>query len=77
MRRMGALRPDSMDMQISLDPKHSRIRGLTSGIGISAKAGNTAGGFVGFGSACGTGTEVPATIHKNLYRVLSAVQSLP
>ncbi len=63
------------DIQISLDPKYSKIRDLLSGEEHEGKAGGAGGGLFGFGNFNDSRVKVPLSIKPHSYRVFSAVPS--
>jgi hypothetical protein len=67
-----SFRSESVDVQISLDPKYSKIRELTSDQVISGRSGMS-GGFGLFGSGSSKRMLFPVQIKPHSYRVFSAI----
>jgi hypothetical protein len=65
--------PESVNVQVSLDPKYSKIREITTDQTISGRSGMT-GGFGLFGSGSTKRMQFPVPIKPHSYRVFSAMQ---
>jgi hypothetical protein len=65
--------PEPVNVQVSLDPKYSKIRELTSDQIISGQSGMS-GGFGFFGGGGSKRMQFPVTIKPHSYRVFSAIQ---
>ncbi len=63
--------PESVDVQISLEPRFTRIQELTTGQEFSGKPGGSAGGF-GFGMSGSQRTIYPIQIKPHSYRAFIA-----
>jgi len=66
--------PGSVDVRISLDSKHGRIRDLITGEELAAQPGAKTLGFGGFGGGGGNRSVCPVQIKPHSYRVFSVVQ---
>ena len=66
--------PGSVDVRISLDSKHGRIRDLITGEELAAQPGAKTFGFGGFGGGGGNRSVCPVQIKPHSYRVFSVVQ---
>jgi hypothetical protein len=65
--------PENVDVQISLDPRFTRIQDVTSAQEFSGKVG-VSGGFGFFGAGSDKRMMIPMQIKPHSYRVFSALQ---
>lgn len=67
-----SFRPESIDINISLDPKYKKVRDLITGEEIASKPTPRAfGGFGGFGAAGGERVVCPVKLKPHSYRVFA------
>ncbi|MBN2241721.1 MAG: hypothetical protein JW793_03450 [Acidobacteria bacterium] len=67
--------PESVDVQLSLDPRYGKIRDLVSGQEMTGKSAGAGGGFFGFGMNSEKRLSYPVRIKPHSYRVFSALNS--
>jgi hypothetical protein len=65
--------PEAVDVNVSLDPRFTRIQELTTGETIDAPAPKAAGGFFGFYGAGGNRHVAPVKLKPHSYRVFAAL----
>jgi len=64
--------PESVDVQLSLDPQYPEIQDLISGEEFTGESAGAGGGFFGFGAGGEKRLTVPVRIKPHSYRVFSA-----
>jgi hypothetical protein len=69
-----SFRSEAAEIRISMDPRYTRIRELTTGQEYTGQAGGPAGGFGVFGGSGSKRLTYPITINPHSYRVFSARQ---
>ncbi len=69
--------PESADLQVSLDPRYTRLQDLTTGqeIPVKATGGRPGGGFGGFGTGGGNRAVFPIPLKPHSYRVFVATKA--
>lgn len=67
--------PESVDVQLSLDPQYSTIQDLISGRELTGESAGTRGGFFGFGISGKKRLTYPIRIMPHSYRVFPAKRS--
>jgi len=67
--------PENIDVRLSLDPRHGKIRDLISGIEYSGESAGAGGGLFGFGRSAEKRLTYPIQIKPHSYRVFKALES--
>ena len=69
--------PEAADIQLSLDPKHGKIRDVITGEELTGQAEKGFGGGFGFGMGGGNRMKYPVQIKPHSYRVFETVTLPP